>query len=138
MFIEITNSNVRLLEIFISSMGDSNKSFRYFNKRTTSAIKNHLVTVVLLMDKIPVVYGHLDRDEDKVWLGIAVSQQYRGKGGGNLMMEYLVIHAKDLNLTDIYLSVDKDNFPAIKLYNKFGFVQIDDKNDILYFVRKLN
>ncbi|UUW09501.1 GNAT family N-acetyltransferase [Flavobacterium plurextorum] len=137
MFVEVTNENIELLEDFISSMGNSNESFRYYNKRTISSVENHLVTILLIVNEIPVGYGHLDRDGDKIWLGIAISENYRGKGGGNLIMDYLMTQAYKLNLSKINLSVDRDNYPAIKLYKKFGFSQIDEVNDVLFLASNL-
>ena len=137
MFVEVTNENIELLEDFISSMGNSKDSFRYYNKRTISSVENHLVTILLIVNEIPVGYGHLDRDGDKIWLGIAISENYRGKGGGNLVMNYLMTQACKLNLSKINLSVDKDNYPAIKLYMKFGFLQIDEASNVLFLACNL-
>lgn len=138
MFVEITNNNIELLQVFISSMGNSAESFRYYNKRTIDVVENHLVTSLVVLNGIPVGYGHLDCEGNKVWLGIAVSEGFRGKGIGKLVMEYLILKAEEINLSNIYLSVDKDNSQAIKLYEKFGFLEINKENDVLYFVRNLD
>ena len=73
-------NNLDLLQDFIDNMGSSNKTFRYFDKRGLSCISNHIVTVLFLEDKDekPIAYGHLDKEGDNIWLGIAVKEGYAG------------------------------------------------------------
>ena len=111
-------------------MGDSSNLFRYYNTRNVKVIENHMTTF-LLFDGPSVGYGHLDVEDDKVWLGICVKEKCRGKGYGKKIMERLV----DSHDGDIHLSVDKDNEPAINLYKFFSFEKIDE-NDKLYFMKR--
>ncbi len=56
-------------------------------------------------------------------VGMAVHQDWQGKGVGSAMMQAAVNLAdKWLNLTRLELGVFTDNEPAIALYKKFGFV----------------
>jgi ribosomal protein S18 acetylase RimI-like enzyme len=68
---------------------------------------------------------------------IAVHENYRRKGIGEKMIEWLIEHAKKENIRKISLMVSKDNH-AIKLYRKFGFEEHEDKGDSLLMVRELN
>lgn len=139
MIIEINKNSLKdieLLKLFISSMGNSVDSFRYYKSRPISVIENHLVTVILLVDNLPVGYGHLDKDGNNIWLGIAISQDYTGKGYGKMLMSYLVSKADVSGIKEVKLSVDKSNVKAIKLYNYFEFIQFQEKEEILYFSRK--
>lgn len=141
MILEINQTkieNLQLLEKFITSMGDSSDSFRYYKSRPISVINNHICTVVLLSDNDPIAYGHLDKEKNDVWLGIAVSQMYRGQGKGDLILKYLIDKADELKVEEIKLSVDKNNLQAIKLYVKYGFAKFFEKNEILFFSRKLS
>lgn len=113
--------DLQLLNTFITSAGSSLKSFRYFNSRPFSVIKNHLHTILVLNEGIPVAYGHLDREKEITWLGIAVTEMETGKGLGKLVMDNLLSEAMQKNYTDIYLSVDKSNSDAIALYTKYEF-----------------
>ena len=122
-----------LLEQFLSKAGDSSRTFRYFSKRPLQIIKNHLVTYILCEGSHPVGYGHLDQEDEKVWLGIALLPEYKGKGYGNLLMETLIDHAKSKKKGIIHLSVDNDNQPAINLYKKFGFVRYMEMEDLLFY-----
>jgi putative acetyltransferase len=55
-------------------------------------------------------------------IGMAVRDDWQGKGGGTALMEAAVDLAdKWLNLTRLELEVYADNTPAIRLYKKFGF-----------------
>lgn len=110
------------ISAFLNNAGNSLVSFRYFDSRPLNIIENHLVTCLIsdLSNKY-FAYGHLDKDGDKVWLGIAVAEEMRGKGLGRMMMEFLVGRAKELELECIQLSVDKINTAAIQLYLSFGF-----------------
>ena len=56
-------------------------------------------------------------------IGMAVRDDWHGKGAGSALMEAAVDLANQwLNLTRLELDVYTDNEPAIRLYKKFGFV----------------
>lgn len=125
-----------LIKIFINSMGNSSNSFRYFNSRPISIIKNHICTILLVLDNKPVGYGHLDKEGNNVWFGISIIQEYIGQGQGKLIIDYLLKKAVDLKVPEIKLSVDKENISAIRLYEKYGFVKDYEKMGLLFFIRK--
>lgn len=52
---------------------------------------------------------------------IGIGEEYRGKGYGTKLLNYLKELAKGLECTDMYLTVNEENIPAIKNYEKFGF-----------------
>lgn len=55
-------------------------------------------------------------------IGMAVRDDWQGKGAGTALMQAAVDLAdKWLNLTRLELEVYTDNAPAIRLYKKFGF-----------------
>ena len=125
MKIELINkNNVNLLQQFIHK--NNSKKFRYYDKRNIDIIKNHLLTLIITIDEKIAGYGHLDKD-DCVWLGICVLEEFRGKGLGNEIMKYMITYAKNNKIRNIYLTVDKDNEVAIGMYNKYGFIEIEDK-----------
>ena len=56
-------------------------------------------------------------------LGMAVHDDYQGQGIGSQLMAAIIDLAENwLNLSRIELTVYVDNQPALKLYQKFGFV----------------
>jgi len=132
-FIRIKNDNLEPLRIFLNTAGKSLESFRYFKSRGLLSIRNHLATVLLERNGEYLAYGHLDKEDDDIWLGICVSEHKLGMGYGKQMMEYLISIAEDEGLERLVLSVDSINGPAINLYRKFGFVlSINNESTLLY------
>ncbi|WP_348799448.1 GNAT family N-acetyltransferase [Flavobacterium adhaerens] len=133
----INFDNIALLEQFVENIGDSEKTFRYFKSRPLSVIANHLVTVLAVDNNMPMAYGHLDKEEDVIWLGIAVSENNKGKGLGNLVMNYLINYADQMKIKELSLSVDADNTIASNMYKKFRFqeVKILEKSNTLIMKR---
>ncbi len=126
-FIAVTDENIDLLKDFILKMQDATKTFRYFNNRTVDVIKNHLVTLIMINEsKLPVAYGHLDKENENIWLGICVLPDYKGEGYGNKMMQELIKKAYEFSVPKILLTVDKGNAVAIKMYEKFQFKLIEE------------
>jgi ribosomal protein S18 acetylase RimI-like enzyme len=122
---------VKDIEYFFSE----NKSdfFRYFNKRKFDIIKSHTYTSLYLYDNNVIGYGHIDNEDNKNWLGIFISEKYRNKGIGNIIMEDLL----EISIDDVYLTVDKENINAIHLYIKIGFtIEKEENNHYLMIYKK--
>ena len=66
-------------------------------------------------------YGYVDNATPE--LSIAVLPEYRGKGIGSRLLTRL-IEAAQIRYSAISLSVSPDN-PALRLYQRFGFEEID-------------
>jgi ribosomal protein S18 acetylase RimI-like enzyme len=120
----------------IESFFSENKSdfFRYFNKRKFNIIENHVYTSLYLYDGVVMGYGHIDNEDNKNWLGIFISDKYRNKGMGSIIMEDLLKESID----NIYLTVDKENINAIHLYNKIGFTIEKEENNHYLMIYKKN
>ncbi|MBK0382079.1 GNAT family N-acetyltransferase [Pedobacter sp. SD-b] len=118
------NHDLILLKEFIAKAGKSLKSFRYYDHRPLTIIKQHLHTILMLNDGSPVAYGHLDKENEFIWLGIAVIETETGKGIGKLIMEHLIAEVDKMNYAPIHLSVDVENSKAIALYKKYNFVSL--------------
>lgn len=141
--IKITIKNIGIehineLKSFFLKAGDSLDTFRYFKTRPYSTINYHLVTALAFRDNcFPIGYGHLDPENMKVWLGLCVMEKWKGKGIGKRLMNHLIEEAERLGLPKLYLSVDKENNSAIKLYKQFNFKPIEKRDKILIFKRDL-
>jgi ribosomal-protein-alanine N-acetyltransferase len=122
--IEITENNIDLLNNFVLNNTFSS-TFRYFNKRKVDVIKNHIITVLLIENNIPIGYSHIDYDIN-YWFGICILDNYKNKGYGSILMNYIFNDTKIKELNNIYLTVDKININAIKLYLKFNFKIISE------------
>ena len=51
---------------------------------------------------------------------ICIDKDYRGKGAGSKLINYVIDLGKKENCTDLYLTVNEENTEAIKLYEKLG------------------
>lgn len=133
--IEITEYNKEILEKFISNNVFPN-TFRYFDKRKSDVIKNHIITIILLDFNLPIGYAHIDFDDNIYWFGICILDDYKNKGYGTQLMKYIFNDEKIKNLNKIHLTVDKINNNAIHLYSKFNFTIIDE-NEIYFTMLKM-
>lgn len=66
------------------------------------------------------VFGALD-DYAELW-NIAVDQDHRGRGYGDMMLRHVIDHCRKSGVSSLFLQVRKSNNAARKLYEKHGFV----------------
>lgn len=134
------NKHIYFLNLFLKNAGNSLETFKYFNTRELSCIKNHIVTYLLFFNKKVVGYGHLDHDKyNKVWLGVCITENSLGKGFGKLLIESLISFAlSSTKISQINLSVNKNNSRAINLYKYFNFNTINEDKKNYYMVLNLN
>ncbi len=81
-------------------------------------------------------HGHGYVDSDTPELAIAVFDGYRGRGLGRRLMGELERVAIEFGTTRLALSVDTDN-PASRLYDRCGYVTIEDDGSSLLMVKNL-
>lgn len=53
-----------------------------------------------------------------------VKKEYRNRGIGSVILDYLIHQAKEMGYKEMALGVDMDNYQALQLYKKKGFNQI--------------
>ena len=68
------------------------------------------------------VLGYLLAPEGEIQ-ALAVLPEYRKKGIASLLMEKIIQDFKNRHIQDIFLEVRESNLLAIKLYQRYGFVQ---------------
>lgn len=133
----IETKNIEDLERFLAAAGGSLSSFRYFESRPHTIINQQMVTLLGYENGSPIAYGHLEKEGDKVWLGICVADDNRGKGYGKKVMDELIRLSIEKDVETIHLSVYADNLPAIKMYEKYGFkANGEGKNGSVLFYRR--
>ena len=80
------------------------------------------------------IRGYVDRDTPV--LVIAVQRDYRHRGIGTRMIEWLVGHASKHSIQRLSLAVSKDNY-ARSMYRQQGFLEYIDKGDWFIMVREV-
>ncbi len=80
------------------------------------------------------IYGYIK--ESMPVLVIAVQRDYRHRGIGRGMIEWLIDQASKQAIQKISLSVSKDNY-ALNLYRQQGFREHTDLGDAFLMVRKI-
>ena len=53
-----------------------------------------------------------------------VKKEYRNRGIGSEILEFLIEKATEMGYTEMTIGVDKDNVNALHLYRKYGFTQV--------------
>ncbi len=53
-----------------------------------------------------------------------VKKEYRNRGIGSKILEFLIARAKDMGYSEMTIGVDKDNVNALHLYRKYGFTEV--------------
>ena len=62
-------------------------------------------------------------------LHIFIDSEYRNRGLGTKMLQYLEALAKDDNMTKVSINVMPKNKPALKLYEKMGFKELKSNGE---------
>ncbi len=55
---------------------------------------------------------------------LIVKSEYRRKGIGKILVDFITDKAKELGYREMSIGVDLDNFPALKLYTDCGFNKV--------------
>lgn len=144
-YIQLYSNSVKIMEVktcdqiydFLAQPSLISHHFRYFNKRIPeNVLPNHLLTLILQINSKTIGYAHIDQEDSKAWVGICILNGHHGKGYGTLLLKKIVSFADSNNLS-LYLSVDSDNFSAIKLYSKFGFnISNNQQNTKILFMER--
>lgn len=66
-------------------------------------------------------------------IGYAISSTYRGKGYGTIMLELLLDKAKEMNLKETLLTVEKNNLASKRVIEKNGGKLIDETAERWFF-----
>lgn len=132
--VEVNKSDSADIDGFLSIAGSSKDTFRYFDSRPLSCIEYHIRTILAYLGEDAVGYAHLDKDGSTIWLGIAVAEEFRGRGIGKLLMNDLIEYARLNHIKEIKLSVDRANTNAIGMYKSYGFKILEEKRDIQFMI----
>lgn len=90
-----------------------------------------------------LIYLHISEDEIEI-LRIGVKKEFQGAGIAMALVEELTSKTQEKAISSILLEVADDNVPAIRLYEKLGFIRegirknyYDNNKDALLYRKKL-
>lgn len=63
---------------------------------------------------------------------MAVTEDYKGKGIGNLLMEHCIAEAKKLGTKKLMLISNRSLTPALTMYEKYGFKEVPIEEEMPY------
>jgi ribosomal protein S18 acetylase RimI-like enzyme len=91
--------------------------------------------LVILQDDTPIGRLYVARWKDEIRIvDIALLPTYRGTGIGTAILRDLLAEADDRR-QPVRIHVERDN-PALRLYQRLGFVLIEDKGVYLFMERR--
>ena len=73
-------------------------------------------------------YATLIKEELSL-LNFTVAPSFQGKGIGNYMIKLLTEECAQNGVREIWLEVRESNIKAINLYNKFGFIEVEQRKN---------
>ena len=66
-------------------------------------------------------------------IGYAISRTFRGKGFGSTLLEMLLIEAKKMGISEIVLTIDKNNEASKRVCEKNGGILFDENEARWYY-----
>lgn len=78
------------------------------------------------------------KSNDTAWISmLVVSEKFKHQGVGKFAVEFSINHLKQRGFKEIKLHTTADNFAAIELYQKCGFVIIESKAKRLTMIKEV-
>lgn len=86
-----------------------------------------------LKDLIGVIAVYFNKETNIAFItNVSVVNEYMGHGIAGKLIEMCINYAEFNKFKEIKLEVNKDNFPAINIYKKHKFTQIQNENDSIF------
>ena len=80
---------------------------------------------IYIIDKNIIAYIKFEHIYDRIEIdNVFVHENYRNKGIASNLMKYLINYSTSFGIKNITIEVKKDNYNAIMLYKKFGFLSV--------------
>jgi len=78
------------------------------------------------------------KNNDIAWISmLVVSERFKHQGVGKFAVEFSINHLKQRGFKEIKLYTTEDNYVAIELYQKCGFVIIESKVNRLTMIKEV-
>ena len=102
---------------------DSKTISLWTENQWANEFKKEGIKVFALLSKnilIGICVSHVVLDEAQINYFV-VKKEYRERGFGSVLMEYLIKQCKKLKINKLHLEVSKSNITAEKFYSRFAF-----------------
>ena len=139
-FLSQVYASTRLDELAVTDWSDEQKSaflqmqfvaqYKFYQENYTNTD-----FLIILQDTIEIgrLYVARWRDEIRI-VDIALLPPYRGTGIGTTILQGILAEA-EAERKPVRIHVERDN-PALRLYQRLGFVMIEDKGVYLFMERR--
>ena len=111
---------------------------QWYEERKT----NNEPVFVAAIDDIVVGYATYSQFRERIGFQYSVEhsiychQDYQGQGIGRLLMNELIIHAKEQKIHTMVACIDSDNTNSIAFHEKQGFVHVGKMKEVGYKFRR--
>lgn len=106
-----------------------------FNKILIKYKDSNIDPLIIYKNEVPVGIITFINSDDKIFIGINLSPQYRGQNLGSESLNFLINNSNKYFKSDIkiYAQVKKINIPSIKLFTKFFKSEEDNDDNIIFY-----
>ena len=106
-----------------------------FNKMLVKYKESEIDPLIIYKNEVPVGIITFVNSNDKIFIGINLSPQYRGQNLGSESLNFLINNSHKYFKSDIkiYAQVKKINTPSIKLFAKFFEFEEDCDDNIIFY-----
>ncbi|MCL1857898.1 MAG: GNAT family N-acetyltransferase [Oscillospiraceae bacterium] len=120
--------------------GNRNNALAFFDKNGEETNAIRFLSSVIDEDGKEIMTGYVfawDIETGVPTLGIAVREEYKGKGLGRLLIQHLLNYLKNNNYGGVMLTTSFANIRGQSLYTRMGFEHIGThvSGEMLYILR---
>lgn len=113
---------------FLLNIEEEKAYLRKMNKDNDSIMLLGIIdSEIISVSQVYRVEG--ERTKHNCEIGISVKKKYWRNGIGTIVMKELIGFAKSKNKKNIRLTVNGENYQAIKMYEKFGFKKVGENKN---------
>lgn len=104
---------------------------KWFNEKINS---NNIYMYIILNNNKEIGTIRLEKHNSKAIISYLISNEYRGKGYGNKVIDLIKKEAIINNIDILEAIVKKDNIASRKIFINNGFFEIEENNRYLYLL----
>lgn len=103
---------------------------KWFNEKINS---NNIYMYIILNNNKEIGTIRLEKHDSKAIISYLISNEYRGKGYGNKVIDLIKKEAIINNIDILEAIVKKDNIASRKIFINNGFFEIEENDRYLYY-----